>query len=207
MAVAPFEIMAGPAGQPQPVLLQTIVGGFVFDAIVNLNHETTLNITQQPVETGAAVSDHAFLNPSKLSLTIGMSDAVIDVRPGQFGTGPGRSANAYQMLLQLQASRIPFQVVTRLAVYNNMLIASIQAPDDKSTATGLKATVSLQEIFVAVVRTVQISAQPQVTESTNKGDVQASPPSDDSLLKQLAAATGLPVGQLNSAIGSLFGTK
>ena len=157
------------------VYFQTPLGGFIFDAILALNHERTASITSHPVETGAAVTDHAFIQPSKLTLQVGMSDALVDVIAGQFANGPSRSVTAYQTLVNLQQLRIPFDVATRLGLYRNMLIQSIVTPDDHTTAYGLKATVTLQEIFVASVRTVRISAQPQTTDSTNRGDVQAQP--------------------------------
>jgi hypothetical protein len=194
---------------PQSVYLRTDVGGYIFDAMLSLQHESTLEITQHPVQSGAAVSDHAYLNPRKLTLQIGMSDAATSVLPGQFATGPTRSIAAYQLLLSLQQSRIPVEVTTRLQSYSNMLVQSITVPDDHTTAYGLKATVVLEELQVAVVRTVKISARPQVTDSTNKGDVEPQALSNDTMAKSLADKLGIPADQIMerilSGLSSVFG--
>ncbi len=182
MSVAP-EDMAQSLPAAQTVLLRTSLGGYVFDAILNVQHESTLTITQHTVETGAAVSDHAYVNPARLTLQIGMSDVATPIGD-QFTGGSSRSVTAYQLLLDLQASRIPLRLTTRLKSYDNMLIQSISAPDDHTTAYGLRATIVLQQVFVAVVRTVKISSRPHITDSTNRGTVEPVP-ADASWLYQL----------------------
>ena len=44
------------------------IGEFQLDAVVNENHESTLNITENPIETGEPVSDHAFMSPRQVSI-------------------------------------------------------------------------------------------------------------------------------------------
>lgn len=183
---------AGLSSTPQPVLLQTVVGGYVFDAVLQAQHDATLTITTNPVETGAALTDNSYVNPSKLTLQIGMSDVLKDRIPGQFSGGPSRSVTAYQALKQLQMSRIPVAVTTRLGTYPSMLVAEISVTDDNTTAYGLKATVTLQEILVATVQVVKISSRPQVTGSTNSGTVQPVAPNQSILSQILQALTGSP---------------
>lgn len=155
------------------VLVQTTIGGYAFDAFLSIQHDLESTITANPVETGAAIADNAYINPRKLTMQIGMTDVAQDIIPGQFTGGASRGVTAFSVLQQLWMARIPMKVVTRLGTYDNMLVKSISVPDDHTTAFGLKATVTLQEIFVATVQTVKVSSRPQVTGSTNKGTVQA----------------------------------
>ena len=155
----------------QLIYVKYNVGGLFFDAFLKFTHTSTLTITQHPIETGAAVSDHAYVMPATLTMDIGMSDVATSILPGQFGDLTSRSVSAYQALKQLQLQRIPVKVMTRLNLYDNMLVQSVVANEDNATAHGLKATVIMQEIFVATVQTVKISARPQITNSTNKGVV------------------------------------
>ncbi len=155
------------------VVIKTNLAGYYFDAILSSQHESSLTVTAHPVESGAAISDHAFVNPRQLTLQIGMSDAAKDIYPGQFEGGPaGRSVTAYRLLCDLQKSRIPVKVLTRLGEYDNMVIESVSASDDNKTAFGLRATVTLREILVAVVTTVKVSSRPHVTDSTERGAVE-----------------------------------
>jgi len=178
-----------------PVYVHTVIGGFVFDAYFSVQHDGDVTITTHPVESGAAVADNAYVNPQKLTFDIGMSDCCTDIIPGQFSGGVSRSVTAYSVLQTLKAQRIPMQVTTRLATYNNMLVQSISVQDTNKTAHGLRATVVLQEIFVAVVKTVQISARPQTTDSTPKGTVQPVQPSQSILSQISQALTGSPTLQ------------
>lgn len=171
------------------VYAKTNIGGWFFDAYLKMTHTSTLTITDQPVQTGAALTDHAYLQPQELQMDIGMSDVATSFIPGQFA-GTSRSHTAYQVLKQLQAQRIPIQINTRLNTYENMLVEVISAPDDYTTQYGMKCTVTFREILVAQVTTVKISARPNVTNSINGGSPLPVTP-NQSILKQ---ASGLFFG-------------
>lgn len=151
----------------------TALGDFIFDAYFNINHNSNLAITEHPIQTGANISDHAYMEANKVTFDIGMSDVMEDVSDSKFTkftNGPSRSINAYEMLRKIQSQRLPIKAITKLWTYNNMLIESISAKDDKTTTYGLRATVTLKEIFVVAVTTVKISERAQKSEETNEGD-------------------------------------
>lgn len=153
--------------------LDTSIGRFIFDAYFNVRHESSLSITEHPIQTGADVSDHAFEEAKIVTFEVGMSDVMQDISDTRFNKFEGdssRSVSAYKILRRLQSERIPIQFVTRLWSYTNMLIENISAPDDNKTTYGLRATVILKEIFVASVTTVKISERPHKSEETNEGD-------------------------------------
>ncbi|MGG1268010.1 phage baseplate protein [Brevibacillus laterosporus] len=151
------------------VYLKTNIGGWFFDAILRSTHTSRLNITQHPVQTGAALTDHAYLQPKELTMEVGMSDVAEGLIPGQFTGSWSRSVHAFKVLQELQALRVPLQVHTRLGLYQNMLIEELTAPDDFTTLSGLRCTVTMREIIVAQVRTVKISSKPAVTNRANRG--------------------------------------
>ncbi len=159
----------------------TQLGQFVFDAFFNIQHDTSLKITEHPIQTGADVSDHAYMEAKQLTFDIGMSDVMDSVIDGQFSDNNSRSVSAYNVLRKLQEQKLPVNVTTRLGVYNNMLIETISSGDDCKTANGLRATVTMKEIFVVEVTKVKVSARPQKSEETNNGDQKAQK-ADESLL-------------------------
>jgi len=165
---------------------ETSQGNYLFDAYFNINHESTLSITEHPVQTGSNISDHAFMQPNTLSFEVGMSDVMKDISNSNyvsFSNDATRSINAYKILRQLQLNRVPINVYTKLWDYKNMLIETTSAPDTNETAYALKASVTLKEIPVATVTTVKISQRPQKSESTNEGDQKAQQ-ADESLLSR-----------------------
>lgn len=183
---------SSPFGQgniKQLIGCKTNIGGFFFDAYLRLDHTRKTKITQHPVETGAAITDHAYVEPAELIIEVGMSDACVSYVQGQFNQKYTRSVSAIDTLWKLQEQRIPMDVLTRLKLYRNMLIEVISVPDDWQTINGLKATVTLREIEVVQVKTVTMNSKasssknPQKTATTNKGTQQVTKP-NQSVLKQ-----------------------
>lgn len=185
-----------PTDQAQLIYVRDNIGGYFFDAILRTNHSEMTRLTRHPVQNGAALSDHAYDEPSRLTMEVAMSDAMDQRVAGQFKGphfvavelgnpntglvgGGQKSISAYQVLKSLKKARQPLMVVTRLETYRNMLIASLNAPDDVTTAAGLRCTVILEQIIMADVPmvTVKTSSRPQVTGSTAKGAVQPVNPS------------------------------
>jgi hypothetical protein len=170
--------MATAANELQAILIKgRNIGGYVFDAVYQEDHVSKLTITAHPVETGAAIADHAYLEPNQLTIQIGVSDVAYKVGDA-FSDGPTRSINAYQLLRDIQSLRIPISVTTRLHHYSNMLIETIAAPDDYRTANALKATVTFKQVIVAQVRMVKISERKQITDLTQRGTVEPAKPSE-----------------------------
>ena len=160
----------------QLVGIKTNIGGFFFDAVIREEHTSKVKMTDHPVQTGANIVDHAYMEPATLTMEIAMSDCMDTMVAGQFTDKSTKSVSAYQTLLSLQQSRLPFQVHTRLNLYKNMLIEEITAPDDYKTQFGMRCTVTLREIFVVKVSTTTVSARKHSTGSTNRGVQQAEDP-------------------------------
>lgn len=145
----------------------------VFDAIFTAEHSTSITITSHPVQTGSNIADHAYDEPTELTFEIGMSDVMQSFMPGQFLDNGSRSVSAYHKLRELQKQKIPITVVTKLNTYNNMMVENIMATEDDKTTFGLRASVTLKEIFVVNVMTVKISERPHKSSESNEGEQNA----------------------------------
>jgi hypothetical protein len=76
-----------------------------------------------------------------------------------------------------------------------MVIQSVVANDDNTTANGLLATVTCQQIFVSTVEKVTVESTYQVTKTTNSGTQNTRPlesvvHSTDGLLNALTFGAG-----------------
>lgn len=175
------------------VLIKTNIAGFFFDGFLSIDHSYKTTITSHPVQTGANISDHAYNEPAELRIVIKMSDAKEDIVGGQFaGIAYTRSVGAFNILKQLNEQRMAFQVHTRLATYQNMMISGISISDDLDNLYGLEASVDLQQILVASTKTVKISKRVQTTASTSVGSKNAKK-IDSSLLYMWAQSLGFDV--------------
>jgi hypothetical protein len=159
-----------------PVLfLQRNIGGFVADVTVEEIHIDTLEITRNPVEQGAAVTDHAYKEPAAVIIRAGWSNS----SPQAFGD-PGYVNDTYQQFLDLQLSRQPFDIVTGKRSYSNMLIARMQVRTDETTEDALMMECECHEIILVNTQTVTVPnanmASPEATGNTqNRGTISVKP--------------------------------
>lgn len=123
-----------------------------FKAFITTSEETSdrLTITKQPVQQGAMITDHAFKEPTQFSCQI------------FFAANTGLSLRqTYQDLLDLQNSRVPFEIVTPKRVYTSMLIATLSSTTDKTTENCLAIRLACEEIIVVKVNTVVVPRSSQ----------------------------------------------
>lgn len=111
------------------------------DAVIEETSRDQLVITSHPVESGAAISDHAFKMPAQVEMRCGWSDSSGGYR--------GYSRQMYAALQVLQDIRQPFTVFTGKRAYSNMLVASIEVTTTEQTENALFATVGLQQVIIA----------------------------------------------------------
>lgn len=145
---------------------RNIAGRFVPDATIEEHHDDELVITEHPVEQGAEITDHSYKRPVRLTLRVGWSNS----SPRALGN-PIYIDAIYAQFLALQASRIPFTILTgKRAVYTNMLARRVSVTTDEKTENALMMTIECQEIIIATTQILTVPptasmANPQSTAS------------------------------------------
>lgn len=111
-----------------------------------------LEITQHPVQQGASITDHSFVKPASLSLSLlwGNQDAPL--------------SETYKNLLELQSQREPFDVVTGKRIYKNMMMKSLGQTTDATTENVLKVSMELQEI---IITSLEVTTVPERKKQAN----------------------------------------
>lgn len=158
------------------------------------NTRDDLEITQQPVQQGSTISDHAFKKPTILSMQIQFSNSdptaanaatlggVVGGLVGPLGGAIGGAAGAaifgngdqlsqtYQDLLDLQSSLEPFDIATPKRIYKSMLFQSLGLTTDKRTEKVLSITAGFQQVKIVTISTAIIAKilqkQPGRTQKT-----------------------------------------
>lgn len=108
------------------------IGPVPIQCVIREKPISELEITEIPVEFGAAITDHAYPLPKKVTLEI----------------ADNGGAATFNALVRFQESRVPFTLVTGLSVFQNMLIKRIEPDRDKDFSTTFRATVDLQEVII-----------------------------------------------------------
>lgn len=121
------------------------IGGIIPDVTIEEVHTDELELTQHPVQQGAAITDHAFKKPMALKMTIlfGKEDLTV----------------TYEKLLKLQNKGEPMDVVTGKRNYKNMMIKSLTVTTDKNTNSILSVVADLIEIIIVSVTVTSVPAR------------------------------------------------
>lgn len=123
-------------------LLSRTIGAVPVSLIETEEHKSELEITSLPVESGADITDHAYVKPKTVTLKGLIGNGYGGFR-GSFITAAG-----YQALVRYQAARRPFYLVTGINVYKDMLIQSITVPRDSLNANVLEFTVVCKQVKI-----------------------------------------------------------
>lgn len=157
------------------------VGPFSAQVWIEENHDDELEITDHPVETGVRVTDHAFMRPSEVTVVCGWSNSPsvgagggLDGLAGGLISGLVRTVEGlsallsgnsesgvravYQNLLTLQASRIPFDLLTGKRTYANMLIKSLRTSTNIDSENSLIVTMVCRQILIVQTQVVSVAA-------------------------------------------------
>lgn len=135
---------------------QGSIGGIDIQATLEEVHSTTLQVTEHPVEFGAAITDHSFSKPVQLTMHCGWSNSSAEALIGEisalflggFASLSDYVTSIYTQLLGLQQSRTLMFVTTSILAYDNMLITSLQLTRDEKTSQALMVTATMQSVIV-----------------------------------------------------------
>jgi len=187
------------------------------DIVARERHIDTVAVTSQPVEFGAAISDHAFKMPAQLELSYGWSNASVqalaDVSDSFADSsslqnlGEGYVRKVYDALLDLQKRRELCTIVTMKHLYKNMIITSVATETTSESAYSMFVTATCQEVLMARTVIANASATPDLSDAST----QATPANTQSVLymgtKQLTPVNNPTLNDTYSKWAGMIGIK
>lgn len=209
---------------------QRSIGIYMPDCVFTEDHVDTLEITNQPVEQSADITDHAYMRPQTVTIRAGWSNSSLGalgslVTGAISGTlslsdalgvltdgigGESYAVQSYNKLLALQKSRVPFTIVTGKRNYTSMLMRSITVHTDATYEYSLMAVIQCRQIITVSTTSTTLppnanQSQAQTTASPQNTGTQVPAPTTnfDSALKSLDTATGGYAGSLIGGFGGL----
>lgn len=195
-----------------------IIDTLVLDASVKEEHVGEVEVTDHPVEQGAAVSDHARPKPEELTIEGVVSNTPLNfiqarrsvtsegftwTTSAQINAVRGTPGNAEAAYVTLRAMRdVPklLTIITALRSYDNMVMTSLKIPRDKETGDVLKFEAKFKQVrivtnAVTVVATKVNKAKPQVKKGGQTTSTSTNPiggPKYQSLVTQATQTSGSP---------------
>lgn len=168
VSLLPPNVTNGPLGNLVNALFRPAraIGPFMTQVTIEEIGQDELQITDHPVEIGAAITDHAFKKPAEILIRCGFSNSslasLITNTAGVlslFTTGSFGPLNyakqIYNQMLALQESRIPFSVTTGKRTYQNMLMRSVVQHTDQKTENVLMVSVHCRQVILVGTQATQ----------------------------------------------------
>ena len=166
-----------PPAYPDPIVAQATIEEVHHDELEIVDHPVEANAAisdhayKRPAEViiHCAWSDSPSSSPSIISQAVGAAATLLGPAAQLAaaavptfnaasslinGNAPSQSRAIYQQLQDLQASRVPFTILTGKRLYVNMLIKSLSVTTDKDRENSLWVTVACREILLATVQTL-----------------------------------------------------
>jgi len=145
------------------------IGGLVIDATVNQDHIGSAEITKNPVEKGAQITDHVQIAPNQLLIDGIISDTpigfpilqnvlnIVNTVTTLFGKS-SRSIDGFNKLVDLKDKREPFTVITDLKRYNNMVISDLRVTRSNTTGNAIEFKASMEQIRIVSSKTSTVNS-------------------------------------------------
>lgn len=161
-------------------------------------HSDTVQLTEHPVEVGAAITDHAFVRPSEVVIRCGWSNstfgsflsAISSLFNGQMSASDYVSS-VYSQLLSLQQSRIPFDVTTSKRQYSNMILTSLQVTTDAKTSAVLLVQATCRQVLLVETQATTLPSM------SDQGNPASTASTEDAGVKQAQAASPMSGGAVD----------
>jgi hypothetical protein len=185
------------------------INGYLIDAAITEEHSHDSEVTTNPVEDGADVTDNIRTKPAMVSMECRVSDSPLAEVAGERTEGVLPSDEARAKLEAMVVARQPITVITSIRTYTNMAITTLGEPRNSKTLGGMWFRVSFQAIeYVSNERTTVRTARPGGKKKVNLGnkaspavggsakaeEVVGSPGYQDSLLGQITDSFGVTSG-------------
>lgn len=155
------------------------IGGIHVQTGIREEHTSKLSVTDHPIEKGADVTDHSFVQPTRVVLECGWSNSssiLSSLLSGNFDSGSlgaiagglfsggTMSASDYvsgiwSKLQKMQQARGLVTIQTGLVTYKNMLIEECRCYRDKTTSFSLMATITCRQINVVSTSSTTVPDQ------------------------------------------------
>ena len=143
------------------------LGDLVADVWVSERHRRDMQVTQNPVEFGSPVTDHAFVKAQSLSVSFGVSNTpLVD---NEVFTDIDRVEEARLKLYDLQNNKTFLTVSTITGgEYTNMLLTGIGWSTDDSNPHAVIFDLDLEEVIIVTTEQTEYQALPAEKKTEKK---------------------------------------
>ena len=128
---------------PSSTRRQGRIGAIALDATISETHSATSQVTTQPVEEGANISDHIINDPLEVEITGFITNSPVLTSSTNFRDA---AQAAFDELFFIREQKQLVVVVTYYKVYDNMAITSINIPRTLRVGQAINFTIRMRSV-------------------------------------------------------------
>lgn len=130
------------------------------DVTISENHTYTSIVAKHRVESGSDITDHIKNNPPEITMKGFITNTPVGLLQGKIGTmirggDFDRAKTAKEEMLLLRDSKTPFDILTTLGNYTNMVFSELSFDRDSTTVHKLNFSATLIQIELVTSETVK----------------------------------------------------
>ncbi len=149
------------------VIVSLEAGLIEIDCSIEEVHRYSAEVTRNPVELGAAVTDHVVQQPASLSLNGIISNTPPTLLGGIAGIGKGQTA--LELLRVVKELGSPLTVITSIREYKSMILTSIEAPRSAKTGDAVEVHLTFEEVRLVSSQMAEVPATPSASKTQAAG--------------------------------------
>lgn len=153
------------------------IGDVYIDVAVTEDYSFESEVTQFPIETGAAVSDFIRNKPDRFSIQGFVTNSPVQILGGSIGDLVRGTVNnsvelTFEQLERLHRNREPVVIVAGLKTYENMAIERLTIPRSRETGDAISFTIEAVQISKADSILVELPNLSQKTTGAEAGSAE-----------------------------------
>ena len=201
---------------------ETKIDTLAVDAAITETAQFDAEVSEHPVENGAAIVDHVRPKPVVVRIDGVVSDtpttsAQVSRASATLGgqldgpqNAPGYADAALAFLLDLRTNPRLVTIDTKRRTYDDMVLTSLTVPEDVKTGDALRFTATFRQVRQVTVRRVALltatpSTKPKVKTGTKPTATASAPLQNQSILRRIAGSSA--VSSARSTVMHFFGVE
>lgn len=128
-----------------------------FDLVTSQNVSGESTLTTYPVQNGSPITDHIYLNPETVSMTVKVSDIKLSSYDNSFDDINSRAEKASDIIDSWRKNALLLNVQTKFKKFSNMILVGVNNIVNSSINGNVyEAVLTFQKIRIATIEEIEV---------------------------------------------------
>lgn len=160
----PYSLEAYLQGRERSILVIDDGEEIIPDVVITEEHDDEVTLTRHPVDRGAAIADHAYIQPATVTVIFAWSDSsrlINSVMNGSILKGLMTTRQVYEKMQEIMRARKLLKLSTGKRKYDNVIITKMSTTSSADTESSLILEITFEEVNLVSVAETTLAAVKQ----------------------------------------------